>query len=233
MENIQKYIEDDNVCGIYPLGSRVYGSHTEESDYDYIIICSEYFDSQDINIHVYTIDQFNLALNNHEIQALECYYLDEQIIKHTYDRQSKITIDKSKLRTSISTISSNSWVKGKKKLIISGDYDPHLAIKSIFHSLRIIDFGIQIATENAITNYGSMNWLLEDLKKLATQYQRDELWNVIETKYKSLYNKKSSEFKALCPKPMNENDYKKQLKTILKDHKITEGELNKIIALFK
>jgi len=235
MNDIQKYIDDDNVCAIYPLGSRVYGSHTPDSDHDYILVCWEYFDSQDINVHVYTVNQFKQALLNHEIQALECYFLHEDLIIKLNDtrHQQGFVLDKSKLRTSISTITSNSWVKGKKKLIIAGDYDPYLAIKSIFHSLRILDFGIQIATSGYIENYGFVNFVLTDLKKLAEQYQRDELWNVIDTKYRSMYNSKSSQFKGLCPKPMNENDYKKELKNILKNHKVTEGELNKILSLFK
>ena len=235
MENIKNYIDNDNVVIIYPLGSRVYGSHTKESDYDYILICHKFFDSKDINVHVYTIEQYLQALSNHEIQALECYFIDDNLIVKYLDNtfDSFLKLDLSKLRTSISTISSNSYVKGKKKLIISGDYDPHLAIKSIFHSLRILDFGIQIGSTGSIINYGSMNWLLEDLKKMSLQYQRDELWNAIDTKYRSLYNEKSSQFKILCPKTLNENVYKKELKNILKEHKVTEGELNKIIALFK
>lgn len=235
MENIQKYLNDDNVCAIYPLGSRVYGSYTDDSDYDYILICHEFFHSKDINVHVYTIEQYKQALNNHEIQALECYFIDDNLIVKYLDNtfDGLFNLDKSKLRISISTISSNSWVKGKKKLIIAGDYDPYLAIKSIFHSLRILDFGIQIGSTGSIINYGSMNWLLEDLKKMSLQYQRDELWNAIDTKYRSLYNEKSSQFKQLCPKALNENDMKKELRIILKNHKVTDGELNKILALFK
>lgn len=235
MENIQKYLYDDNVCAIYPLGSRVYGSHTDESDYDYILVCWEHFDSEDINVHVYTVNQFKQALANHEIQALECYFINDDLIVKLDDtrHQEGFVLDKTKLRTSISTITSNSWVKGKKKLIVAGDYDPFLAIKSIFHSLRILDFGIQIGSVGYIEDFSGMNWVLEDLKKMSTQYQRDELWNAIDTKYRSLYNQKSSKFKQLCPKALNENDYKKELKNILKDHKVTEGELNKIIALFK
>lgn len=235
MENIQKYLYDDNVCAIYPLGSRVYGTYTEDSDYDYILVCWEYFESNDINVHVYTVNQYKQALANHEIQALECYFMSEDLIVKLEDirHQEGFVLDKSKLRTSISTISSNSWVKGKKKLIVAGDYDPYLAIKSIFHSLRILDFGIQIANAGYIEDFSTMNWVLDDLKKMSTQYQRDELWNAIDTKYRSLYNNTSTQFKLLCPKAPNENDMKKELRIILKDHNVTEGELNKILALFK
>lgn len=235
MENIQKYLNDDNVCAIYPLGSRVYGSYTDDSDYDYILVCWEHFDSEDINVHVYTVNQYKQALTNHEIQALECYFMHDDLIVKLDDtrHQEGFVLDKSKLRTSISTITSNSWVKGKKKLIVAGDYDPYLAIKSVFHSLRILDFGIQIANAGHIEDFSTMNWVLEDLKKMSTQYQRDELWSAIDTKYRSLYNNNSSRFKLLCPKAPNENDMKKELRIILKDHNVTEGELNKILALFK
>lgn len=242
MENIQKYIDDVNVMSIFRLGSRVYGTHTPESDHDFIIIADKWFDARDINIHVYTRTQFLASLINHEIQSLECLFLDpKHILKDDWklDRtcmENKInsTYSAEKLRTSISTIASNSWVKGKKKLIIAGDYDLHLAIKSVFHSLRIIDFGIQIATDRRISNYGSMNYVLEDLKKMSETMQRDELWQAIDTKYRSLYNQSSSKFKELCPKALNENDYKRQLTQVLKNEGVvvTDGLLNKIIKIF-
>ena len=78
-----------------------------------------------------------------------------------------------------------------------------------------------------------MNWLLLDLIKLSNELDFIDLWNAIDTKYRSLYNNTSTRFKLLCPKAPNENDMKKELRIILKDHKVTEGELNKIIALFK
>ena len=74
------------------------------------------------------------------------------------------------LRTSISTITSNSWVKGKKKLIITVDYDLNLALKSVFHSLRILDFGIQISENKKIVNFSNCNWILVELKKLSSEF---------------------------------------------------------------
>ncbi len=214
---IKDYKNDDNVLNIYPLGSRVYGSCTPESDYDYILVVKNYFDSNDINVHIYTEEQFRLSLNNHDIQALECIHLPNHLIIKETIKFSYI-LDKKKLRSAISTIASNSWVKGKKKLIVSGDYDLHLAIKSIFHSLRIIDFGIQIATHNKIISYHSMNYVLVDLKKLSESYQRVDLWETIDTKYRKLFNNSSSIFKSLCPKDTTKELKMKELEIILKNN---------------
>ena len=40
-----------------------------------------------------------------------------------------------------------------------------------------------------------MNYLLDDLNKLGELYSRDELWNVIDTKYRNVSNKLKSELK--------------------------------------
>ncbi len=77
-------------------------------------------------------------------------HYNDNILKMTNDLGITFKLDKTKLRVAISTIVSNSWVKGKKKLIVQGDYDLNLAIKSTFHSLRILDFGTQIAMEGKI-----------------------------------------------------------------------------------
>jgi hypothetical protein len=222
-----KYLLDSNILNIYQFGSRVYGNNTEESDYD------------DINIQVFTIESFKNSLNNHDIVVLECLFLPDSNIykKLWYDYQivewgNFKQLDKQKLRTSISTITSNSWVKGKKKLTVANDYDKYLAIKSVFHSLRILDFGIQIATENKIYNYSSTNWLYYELVELSDKYERDELWDIIDNKYRSLYNSKSTEFKRLCPKELTTKHYEIELNKILSKYNVTSGDIYKIIALF-
>ena len=145
-------------------------------------------------------------------------------------------IDRQKLRMSISTIASNSWVKGKKKLLVSGDYDVKLAIKSVFHSLRILDYGIQIATSGKVYEWDSMNYVLEDLRKLS--YQREDLWNAIDTKYRKVFNSKSSEFKSLAPKDSTTKDLKQQLLNVFnkygigKDWPLESGMLDEILNMF-
>jgi hypothetical protein len=201
LDKIELYKKDTNVLCIFCFGSKVYGTDNKNSDDDFIIIVNDYFDTEDINIHCLTQEQFISQIKLHDIQALECLFLnDKYIVKYLQNFNRYFELNKQQLRVSISTICSNSWQKGKKKLTVMGDYEPYLAIKSIFHSLRILDFGIQIALHNKIINYSSSNFIFTDLLKLSEQYQREELWNVIDTKYRKLFNSRTTEFKLLCPK---------------------------------
>lgn len=221
---IRDLLIDDNCLNLYCFGSHIYGTNNKDSDRDHIAIVKvlpdfgSLYDKENVTIHFYTESNFLLLLESNEIQALEISFLpNEYILKETL--KFNLIINKNNLRTSISTIVSNSWVKGKKKLIIQGDYDKKLAIKSIFHSLRISDFGRQVASEGAIVDYSSMNWLLIDLYKISENKEGVELWNLIDHKYRKLYNTKCSEFKKLCPLDKNkiviENDF-----IIINGHKI-------------
>lgn len=234
-ENIVNLIKDPNVLNIYMFGSKVYGSDTPESDTDYIVIAEEFFDSKNTDIHVYTVENFKSLLVRHDIQALECVCLDRKFILKEMIKFDIPVIDKSKLRVSISTIASNSWVKGKKKLTVTGDYNVNLAIKSIFHSLRILDFGIQLAQSGKIQRFDSSNFILGDLKKIAGEYQSVELWNKIDDKYRKIYNSRSSHFKELAPKDTSENESKKELSNILKKYDIFANDdmLNDILNTIK
>jgi len=71
-----------------------------------------------------------------------------------------------------------------------------------------------------------MNYVLADLKKLAEQFQHDDLWNAIDTKYRKVFNEKSTLFKQLAPKDLSEKDNKTQLIKILKDYAIVKDNFN-------
>ncbi len=155
---------------------------------------------------------------------LECYFLSKELVileKHKFT----FNLNKEKLRISISTITSNSWVKGKKKLTVMGDYDLNIAIKSVFHSLRILDLGIQLCNDGKITNYGAMNYVLFDLIKLSEQYKYIDLWDKINEKYKKVFNALSTSFKAQCPKNIIESNKKLQIVSILKEFGIENEDL--------
>lgn len=203
---LEKLINDDNILNIYLFGSTVYGTRNINSDNDYIIICKKLPETGTLEnignntFHYHTVGNFNQLLSLNEIQILECLFLPEKyILKRRIIFKTASYINKENLRRSVSTISSNSWVKGKKKLIIQGDYDKYLAIKSIFHSIRIIDFGIQIATHNEIIDYSSMNYIMFDLLKLSEDNESITLWEKINTKYLETFNSKKRLFKTLCP----------------------------------
>src|SRR5690606_20681238 len=100
-------------------------------------------------------------------------------------------LDKSKLRRSISGTSSNSFVKCKKKLR-QGDY--YIGKKSLFHSLRILGFGIQIALTGKIVNYSAYNHYLDMIMDKNTND-----WSEYQKVFKPIFNHKKSEFRRLAP----------------------------------
>lgn len=194
--NHQTKLEIDNVIAIYPYGSRVYLNARKNSDYDYIVIVknktNEQYSDRLININFFTAEEHQTRLDEHEISALECYFLPDDLqIKHSGIFGFKL--DLSKLRHSLSAKSSNSWVKAKKKLTVEKDYDLDLGRKSLFHSMRIIDYGIQIANNGKIVDYGSCNDLFNEIMNTYT-------WGQMFENYKQKYNALCSEFRTLAPK---------------------------------
>jgi hypothetical protein len=91
--------------------------------------------------------------------------------------------------------SSNSYVKAKKKITVEKDCQ-YIGLKSLFHSIRIIDFSIQLASTGRIFDFGRSNGILHEL--LTNHMESD--WQTIEKIYKPLYNKLHSQFKVVCPK---------------------------------
>jgi hypothetical protein len=229
----QQLINDPRLLNVYCFGSHVYGSADYNSDEDYICIVKEMFDPINVSVHIYTIESFQSLINLHDITALECLFLKPEF-KLKEQHQFSFVLDKFKLRTSISTIASNSWVKGKKKITVMGDYDLRLGIKSVFHSLRILHFGIQIGHSNKIIDYSAANYILTDMWKLSKDFTYNELWSEIEIKYRKLYNNLSSEFKQLCPKNLEELSKKEVIKRILENHEVyTIDLLNDLLIELK
>tara|TARA_R110000737_G_scaffold351873_2_gene395495 strand:- start:731 stop:1432 length:702 start_codon:yes stop_codon:yes gene_type:complete len=206
-----------NVLNVYRFGSMVYGTNRIGSDEDFYVVQEVYTASNCTDNHHISSLEFQQLLDNQDIQAIECFFLDPvNVFKETV--QFTYKLDKVKLRTSISAVCDNSWVKGKKKLIVSADYNKKLALKSIFHSLRIRDLGIQIALYGKIISYMRMNYIFDDLLKLGEQYERIELWDAIDTKYRKEYNSLRSQFVELCPKGNNRQIKIDKVRKMLKDN---------------
>lgn len=192
-------LNDDKILNVYPYGSVIYGTNTELSDEDFILIYDWDVEKTDslqygkFNATVYNKFGFQKELNNHEISALECYFLNDEFKYEKIKFEFKLNLEK--LRTSISEKSSNSWVKSKKKLIDGEDY---VGKKSLFHSLRILWYGIQIAKYGKIKSYQTMY----DGKTME-QWWRNindcKTWEELKGKYQEIYNYLKSEFKIIAP----------------------------------
>ena len=199
-EFIKQWLKDNHcidVVKVYQYGSRVYGTNTNESDYDFIAISNNESDHgnytwDNIDVTVYSFDIFQSRINKHEISALECIWVDN-------DNLFTFTLDKAILRDAISAKTSHCWVKGKKKITVGSvppkPLDKYIGLKSIFHAFRICDYGIQIAEFGKIVDYSRANHMWISLCNCA-----NDSWDDIYNKYKTLFNNKISEFRIHCPK---------------------------------
>lgn len=171
------------IRNIYVFGSRVYGTNREDSDYDILVTACQMHAHLEIkddeyNIHIYTPDNFKEKLKQHDIHALECVFAPEWAklqLKEDYLNQWKYNPEK--LQKYIHNQSYSSWGKGKDNIV---EGYTEYGLKSIFHSLRMLMFAIQIANEGKIINYSEANDLHKELMALKDE---DIEWNVFRDKY--------------------------------------------------
>jgi len=193
--NLYDETKENNYCA-YLFGSRTYNTHTDKSDYDFVIILNEDKEHPDeiktdeINLKIYSPNKFQQALDEHEISALEVYFL---YAKQLANKGFVFELDKFVLRKSISAAVNLAWVKAKKKITIEKEI--YIGIKSLFHSMRITEYAIQIASVGSIYDYYKSNNLWNEILK-----DKDLSWEELFEKYKPVYNSKLTEFRKLAPK---------------------------------
>lgn len=189
---------DNKVLCIFPYGSRVYGTANEDSDEDYITVLKKMHRKHQIysnngkSFVIHDTTSFQRAIWAHEPFALEAIFLPvEQHLKNTvkWDFELKLHI----LRESFSQKASHSFVKAKKKFEVEADFKR--GKKSLFHSCRILNFGIQIAQAGKISNYQSANEYWWDIYKNPSTD-----WDTYQDKYKPIFNNLNSKFRELAPK---------------------------------
>jgi hypothetical protein len=160
-------INISDILNIYPYGSHVYGSNTEFSDHDYIIVnkrsllSSGAFKDNAISSNdgeiqgtCYSRGGFIDAINTYQMSALECIFLpSEMIVKKVFDfRMNKY--NEKEMCKKVVTLASASW---HNAILSYKDENFDYVSKNIYHALRILDFGKQIKDNLSITNYSSMN----------------------------------------------------------------------------
>lgn len=195
----------------YLYGSHTYGVADIFSDEDFIVIQDRLTIPTRPDDHHFTEEMFQKVLNSGDIACLEVYF--------NYKLTFNLDLDKESFRRNISMITSNSWVKGKKKLIVTSDYDLRVGLKSVYHSLRILDFAIQIGETGKIYDFTKDSWILQELHKLSKHYERQELWEHIEEKFKKEFNKRKSVFKVLFPIDKQKDKFT-ELKAILNRYEV-------------
>ena len=152
-------LHESRIFNVYVFGSQVYETDTSSSDWDIIIVANNSVESVELrheqfNIHILTPDKFKEDLKWHKPTILECAFAPPYAKLKESIKFNQFIIDKKKLRHAILHTSFMSWKKSKSKIDTS---EYHSAIKSAFHSIRLIMFGIQIARSGKINNFCEAN----------------------------------------------------------------------------
>ena len=182
----------------YMYGSRVYGTATETSDHDYIVVDDEQVEpkidirSEEGDTTSYSLAEFIKQAQEHEISVLECLCLPPEFILQLEIDIPFPAIDPTTLRNSFSKKASNSWVKAKKKL---AEGDVLTAQKSLFHALRIPAYGCQLIRGSNIHCWGVSNRHLKRVKELPLD------WAVWDAEFRAERNSINSALRELAPKP--------------------------------
>lgn len=189
-------LHPSRVFNIYLFGSRIYGTSTPNSDWDVVIVANNSIEAIEIkagelNIHIFTPDKFQKDLDWHMPKNLECYLAPHWAILKE-DKKFQLKLDLNKLRHSASHVSSNSWLKAKKKLLIADEYN--IGIKSLFHSIRIPMFATQIANTRKIEDFSCANFIWDKLKS------KDWTWEELDLEFRDLRNKTLTEFRKVATK---------------------------------
>ena len=196
-------ITKDEIKGIYIYGSRLFGSINDNSDLDYCVVVKDndlykdywQVETPDLDLHILTETEYQKKLNECDDMAMSMYFQRYPIMK--YDVNFKV--DLPTLRKSISSKANNSFVKFKKKLLVEADYDVRASIKSLFHSIRLLDFGTHIAHPNLCAfdqdcHGENIEWIEKVFK------DTNNNWEEIHKIFKPLFNEYATGFKQVAPK---------------------------------
>lgn len=199
MNGISQFKSQHNIVemDLIPYGSRVYGTQSDKSDYDFmaivpsdVAISTGYeFRHDNVNIHVYKKEDWQHQLTAHKIHTLEAYFHPDKQIRDKFN----FVLDLGLLRSELSAKASHSFVKAKKKIDVEKDF--YVGWKSLFHSLRILTFGKQIASYGSIYDYSAANEFWFDILN-DSQYK----WTHFKNKYQPIYNQMATDFRKVAPK---------------------------------
>lgn len=200
---------------IYDLSS----SSDDLTDIDLVIITNDVphgtkFSFGLLDIQTMTVDYFNTHNDGSDELIMQVLFNRIQwngLERHTLfynfgeDLNLDVPFNNSKIRHCISGKSSNSYVKSKKKLIVPDDYDKYSSMKSLIHSIRLLNLGIAVSRTDGVSGYSDEDGItshgIELIRSLYSLSSDVEIVECIENgEIKECYKKLKRIFKYHCGK---------------------------------
>jgi RNA repair pathway DNA polymerase beta family len=161
---------------VVPYGSRVYGTASPDSDRDFLVVVESHsllkeieseigihhLQDSDIEVSLVSTALFAAMMERCEVRVMESIFTPDKLVPLGYAWLQKmreqftasLAADESqtlnRIRSAFSGVSSNSEVKARKKV---RDSEYMIGLKSLFHSVRLLMFGLQLGETGKIEDF--------------------------------------------------------------------------------
>eukprot|EP01080_Neovahlkampfia_damariscottae_P004066 gene4066-7355_t len=230
-------LEPKKIHAIYQFGSRVYQSHTKNSDYDlFIVYGTEFIDvvkeneKMKIGGHISDIKTFKNTIINHNAVSISVLWLDEKYVvfenEHMARFRKNFMIDLKKLERAYLREEHICLLKSRRLYKL----DKKKSLKNLVHGVRYLLFGIQAAKTGKIYDFTVGNKYYEWM--LTLDY---ETWDEYHKKFETIYEKLHEELKEFVFKEKSKyyekynGNSKEKLELI---HFLKENELKMLTKIF-
>jgi predicted nucleotidyltransferase len=149
-------LKKEEVLNVYVIGSRLWGTASYNSDWDFIIVHSKWkgkssVHNGEIDATVYDTEEFVQKLKEHSLLEVLCVWLPRPFVwKEVLDPTKHFDLDLASLRSSVFEETERDWRMAQKYM---EKKNVDRGKKTVVHALRLILLSIQIATNGHITNF--------------------------------------------------------------------------------
>lgn len=147
-------LKEEDIVNVYAYGSRIYGTHNPDSDYDYVVVYKSALlpsgafkdnarsnEDRSIQIICYSRGGFKDGIQKYDISCLESLFLPKEFVVQAKWPFKLEKINLKEFGDKIISKSSASWHSAS--LALSDGHYYH-AKKGFYHAIRILDFALQL-----------------------------------------------------------------------------------------
>lgn len=170
---------ESSIKAIYLRGSRALGTagyrfDGTESDWDFVVITTDYVNSRgvehivqnNVDLTIYNSKLFKNIIRNNEIWALECIYSLSKNVFYEEGNDEIFTkyfeLDLKKLKRSVLYEAEHKILKSQLSF---RKKDVYMCLKSLFIALRFVFYGCEIAKFSRIENFCGVNYIWDLMVK--------------------------------------------------------------------
>lgn len=158
----EKKINRKEIIDIILVGSRLYNTYTDSSDYDYIVITNKNYNGLSINksnknINIFSKESYENCLKEQKMLILESFFADRSFKFKNYNN-FKYDLNEELLKEN----TRKNTIETLKKAVKSENYN--LAKKRFFHAIRINSYKEQILNSGKIHNFRENFAIWNELK---------------------------------------------------------------------